>query len=181
MYKVFTLKNCTKQLTLEKHMLVSKTFGEYEVTFSIIYNRKVYFEINGSYKYEGNNLYRVAITRWLLKCFKEAQSEYPYLWCSPFDEDGMGDYRATIFQRVGFIPDSEGRLEWYPKKVLPKVEKLSMVEKTDYYHRKEGRLDVIANIGEWYTSIALPFRYKDSTLIVTTNVGDWYKAILIPS
>ena len=106
---------------------------------------------------------------------KMLQASSSFQPCFPFNEDGRGDYRNSIYQRVGFAPTSEGILEWGTKPIPVEV------ELTDYYHRREGKLEVLATIGEWHTSIPLPFRYRGGSLIVTDDVGDWHKAILIPS
>lgn len=61
------------------------------------------FKVNGSYDKKDNNQ-KVAITRWLLKTWKEIKVKYAgkTLYCEPWGEDGMGEYRSKIYTKLGF-------------------------------------------------------------------------------
>lgn len=66
------------------------------------------FQVNGSYDRKDNKN-KVAITRWLLKTWKEVQSKYKgkTLYCEPWGDDGGFEYRSAIYSKLGFEWDDK--------------------------------------------------------------------------
>lgn len=68
----------------------------------------IVFLVGDSFDYEAR-ANRIAITRWLLATWKEIQVEYKgkTLYCDAYNDDGKGDYRLSIYQKLGFIKDGK--------------------------------------------------------------------------
>ena len=161
-------------------MFDSTSLSGNTVTFKLTSENEVIFQVNSSCnKQEVSN--KVAITKWLLTKFKEAQSREKYLYCRPYSEDGFGDVRAKVFTKLGFISNKE-ILEWgdIAKKPLPYAVNLSDNNNLPYI-TKQGRLEVTANVGEWRQSIPLPYRIGRGSLLVVRNEGDWLVGCDLPS
>jgi hypothetical protein len=92
-----------------------KVFGNITVKFIIDPFNNVSFQVNGNYKYINiSNSHKVSISRWLLYEFKKAQKTHKYLVCSCYTKDGYGEYRMSIYKKLGFIQVSKTSLEWNP-------------------------------------------------------------------
>lgn len=73
----------------------------------------VHFTVNNSTEIKEDGK-KVARTKWLLKAIKELQSKYTYLETVACNNDGKGEYRASMFAKKGFVRTSANdfHMEW---------------------------------------------------------------------
>jgi hypothetical protein len=99
-------------------MLYTTTVNGNSVSFEFIEEKKdvysVSFQVNNDYIHKNlDKKTSIAITRWLLKTWKEFihKNTYVYIVCSPLqttvEENIPEDYRKNIYKRLGF-KESEG-------------------------------------------------------------------------
>ena len=65
---------------------------------------EICFKVGGTYNRSSERSNKIAITRWLLKTFSSLEKEFSHLkWaCTPYSGDGHGEYRAKIYEKLGF-------------------------------------------------------------------------------
>jgi hypothetical protein len=82
-------------------MLLETTIGLDSVKLEIEGNQ-ISFSIGDCFVKADNSPNKVAITKWLLKSFKEAKTHYNFLYASPYEADGKLADRIKAFSKVGF-------------------------------------------------------------------------------
>ncbi len=66
-------------------------------------NCEVSFTVNNSMTIADDCPNKYTITKWLLEQFNLLKVEYDMLSCRAYHCDGKGEYRATIYQKKGFL------------------------------------------------------------------------------
>jgi hypothetical protein len=84
-------------------MLNSATFGNTSVSIEVDEFNNIHFWVDGAYSVKEKNPHRVAITRWLVKEWKQIKGNYKYLFCSAYDDDYLFYDRVNSYKRLGFI------------------------------------------------------------------------------
>ncbi len=89
----------------------------HELKTSLVYDTEhngISFDIDCEYDYRRNRKNKVAITKWLLKAWETLLMKYPtmYIFCSPYTEDGMQEYREEAYRKLGFVKTSEDIMVW---------------------------------------------------------------------
>lgn len=81
-------------------MLLETRINQDKVSFQVDRNQ-IWFNVNDSF-IKGDNPNKIAITKWLIKAFKEATLSYNFLYASPYEADGSLEDRVKAFTKLGF-------------------------------------------------------------------------------
>jgi len=154
--------------------LAETTINQTEVEIIVNEELEISFTINYEFdKSEEVSSNRLAITKWLLKEFSFIKQRFSYLWCKPYANDGLGDYREKAFIKAGFYAN-KGLLCYGDIKSKP----LSIP-----YSKSKTKLIVREEVPEYFLpAIDLPYSYRQEELTVTKTIeGYFYKAVNNPN
>jgi hypothetical protein len=114
--------------------LNSTTINNISVTIKVDKSNYISFYLDGKLDKE-NIKNKVAITKWLLKEFKQIGKDFLYLFAIPFEKDGYGEVRKIIFNKLGFTPITRygvTTLVWFKKDFLHKEEILTRFKEGEF-------------------------------------------------
>lgn len=80
----------------------SITFGSTSVNIEVDEFNNVNFWVDNSFEVKENNPHRVAITKWLIKEWKQIKDNYKYLFCIAYDDDYIFKDRVNSYIKLGF-------------------------------------------------------------------------------
>lgn len=85
-------------------MYINQTqIGQHQVTFKVFgRNNQIIFYVDDSVERKESTENKVAITKWLLKELKQAQLNYESLICYPSNDDGYGELRLKVYNKLAF-------------------------------------------------------------------------------